>query len=89
MSSFIASSSSSLMNNQISNNLNPNCIVINEKQRGNPLLKLIKNVSYQFHKDVIPDYIMSSSCCIFLSVKYHLLHPKVNNQALIYKYIYN
>lgn len=80
--SFSSSSSSSI--NQIPNNLNPNSIIVNEKQRGNPVLKFIKNVSFQFHKDLIPDYVMSSTCCIFLSIKYHLLHPKVNYQVILY-----
>lgn len=53
-----------------------NCIEVNEKQRGNPLLRFIRLVSWEFNKSIIPDYVMGSTCAIFISLKYHLLHPK-------------
>lgn len=56
-----------------------NAIIVNPCQRGNPLLENIRNVPWQFAaKDagMVPDYIMSaSSCCLFLSLRYHALRP--------------
>jgi DNA excision repair protein ERCC-1 len=51
-------------------------ISVSEKQRGNPLLKYIRNVNWEFNKEIIPDYVMGSTCAIFLSIKYHSLHSK-------------
>lgn len=52
-------------------------LLVHEIQRGNPVLQHIKNVRYQFTKDIIPDYVMQSACALFLSVRYHFRHPKV------------
>lgn len=50
-------------------------ILVNPKQRGNPLLKSITNVTWEF-EDVVPDYIVGRTACIlFLSLKYHNLNP--------------
>lgn len=52
-------------------------IVINclKLQRGNPLLKMIKNVPWEY-SEVVPDYVMgSTTCALFLSIKYHQLNP--------------
>ncbi len=54
-----------------------NQLYVHEVQRGNPLLAHIKNVKWSFSKDIVPDYAMSSSCALFLSLKYHFRHPKV------------
>ena len=52
-------------------------ILVSEKQRGNPLLRLLRLIPWQFSTDIVPDYVMgSTTCAIFLSIKYHLLHPK-------------
>ena len=53
-----------------------NVIIVSEKQRGNPLLKYIRNVQWEFSKEIIPDYVMGFTCAIFLSIKYHSLHSK-------------
>lgn len=46
-------------------------------QKGNPVLSCIRNVQWEMVSDLIPDYVVgSSTCALFLSVKYHLLHPK-------------
>ena len=50
-------------------------IVVNECQKGNPLLKHIRNVPFAFAPDIIPDYASSACCAIFLSLKFHILHP--------------
>jgi len=38
------------------------------------LIRHIKNVRYEYRKDDVADYAMSSSCVVFVSVKYHTLH---------------
>jgi DNA excision repair protein ERCC-1 len=56
--------------------LNPNAITINETQRRNPIVQSIRNVPYEFKSNIVPDYaIGTSTCVLFLSLKYHLLHP--------------
>ncbi|XP_074094026.1 DNA excision repair protein Ercc1 [Cotesia typhae] len=50
-------------------------ILVNFKQRGNPLLKFIKSVPWKY-SEVVPDYVMgSTTCALFLSIKYHQLNP--------------
>ncbi|XP_072389975.1 DNA excision repair protein ERCC-1 [Diabrotica undecimpunctata] len=51
------------------------CILVNPKQRGNPLLKAIHNVPWEY-EDITPDYEMgSTTCALFLSIRYHNLNP--------------
>lgn len=51
------------------------CISVNPVQQRNPITKLIRCVPWQVN-DIIPDFVMTrTSCCLFLSVKYHSLHP--------------
>eukprot|EP01038_Epipyxis_sp_PR26KG_P012260 gene12260-16440_t len=56
--------------------MSSNLLLVHEVQRGNPLLKSIKNVKIEFSKDITADYAMSSSCVLFVTVKYHQKHPK-------------
>jgi DNA excision repair protein ERCC-1 len=53
-------------------------IQINPKQKGNPLIEHFKgNVAWEFNPNLVPDYLVGeSSCCLFLSLKYHRLHPE-------------
>jgi DNA excision repair protein ERCC-1 len=52
-----------------------NSIVVSTRQKGNPLLQYIQNVAWQF-ADINPDYVTgATSCVLFLSLKYHQLHP--------------
>ncbi|XP_021772996.1 DNA excision repair protein ERCC-1-like [Chenopodium quinoa] len=52
-----------------------NAIIVSHRQKGNPLLKHIRNVRWNF-AEVIPDYVLGqNSCCLYLSLRYHLLHP--------------
>jgi len=52
-----------------------NTILVSHRQRGNPLLKHIRNARWAF-ADVVPDYVLGqSSCALYLSIRYHLLHP--------------
>ncbi|KAG0235381.1 Excision repair cross-complementation group 1 [Actinomortierella wolfii] len=51
-------------------------IVVNPSQRGNPLLQHIRNVPYEFGQ-IEPDYMVGlTSCVLFLSIRYHRLHPE-------------
>ncbi|XP_057427829.1 DNA excision repair protein ERCC-1 isoform X2 [Lotus japonicus] len=52
-----------------------NAILVSHRQKGNPLLKHIRNVKWTF-ADVVCDYLLGqSSCAIYISLRYHLLHP--------------
>ncbi|KAK9691866.1 hypothetical protein RND81_09G225300 [Saponaria officinalis] len=52
-----------------------NAIFVSHRQKGNPLLKHIRNVRWNF-AEVIPDYVLGqNSCALYLSLRYHLLHP--------------
>lgn len=53
----------------------PHVLLVSTKQKGNGLIRFIRNVPYTYTK-IVPDYIMGSNRCIlFLSLKYHNLHP--------------
>eukprot|EP00033_Pygsuia_biforma_P000117 GCRY01000147.1.p1 GENE.GCRY01000147.1~~GCRY01000147.1.p1 ORF type:complete len:258 (-),score=24.04 GCRY01000147.1:1086-1859(-) len=50
-------------------------IAVSFRQKGNPLLKHIRNVPIEFNKDILVDYEVAPTCGIFfLSLKYHQLH---------------
>uniref|UniRef100_A0A2N9I3K8 DNA excision repair protein ERCC-1 n=1 Tax=Fagus sylvatica TaxID=28930 RepID=A0A2N9I3K8_FAGSY len=54
---------------------NRNAILVSNRQKGNPLLKHIRNVRWVF-ADIVCDYLLGqSSCALYLSLRYHLLHP--------------
>ncbi|KAF8930819.1 ssDNA endonuclease and repair protein rad10 [Dissophora ornata] len=51
-------------------------IVVKSSQRGNPLLQFIRNVPYEYG-DIVPDFVVGlTSCILFLSIRYHRLHPE-------------
>eukprot|EP01083_Nonionella_stella_P142971 443393_1 len=53
-----------------------NSLLVSKRQRGNPILKHIRNVKWE-HSSIIPDFIMGKqTCALFLSLRYHKLHPK-------------
>ncbi|XP_078033278.1 DNA excision repair protein Ercc1 [Augochlora pura] len=55
--------------------LNFSTLLVSTKQKGNPLLKAIDNVPWEY-ADIVPDYVMSkSTCALFLSIRYHQLNP--------------
>ncbi|XP_038999218.1 DNA excision repair protein ERCC-1 isoform X2 [Hibiscus syriacus] len=65
----VASSSSS------NSSLSRNAILVSHRQKGNPLLKHIRNVRWAF-ADIVCDYLLGqNSCALYLSLRYHLLHP--------------
>lgn len=53
----------------------PNTIVINPKQRENPLLKCLR-LPHAVDESIVPDYVLTKNCCaFFLSIRYHNLKP--------------
>ncbi|KAG7190246.1 hypothetical protein KM043_006365 [Ampulex compressa] len=52
-----------------------NTLLVSPKQKGNPLLKFITNVPWEY-SDITPDYVMGkTTCALFLSIRYHQLNP--------------
>lgn len=58
-------------------------IYVHEVQRGNPLLKYIRNVKWEFSQDIVPDYVMGTACALFVSVKFHFRHPTVRTHVCL------
>ncbi|XP_046642475.1 DNA excision repair protein ERCC-1-like isoform X1 [Daphnia pulicaria] len=57
-------------------------VIVNQRQRGNPLLKSIRNVPWEYG-DIVPDYVMGHTCCaLFLSLRYHNLNPQYIHDRL-------
>eukprot|EP01134_Creolimax_fragrantissima_P004435 CFRG4435T1 len=53
-------------------NVNPNSITINQRQKGNPILKHIRNIAYEYG-DCLPDYHINPNVAImYLSMRFHL-----------------
>ena len=51
-------------------------LLVSKKQRGNPLLSYVRNCPVAYDDGLVPDYSCGNKCiALFLSVKYHLLHP--------------
>ncbi|KAF8530569.1 restriction endonuclease type II-like protein [Hysterangium stoloniferum] len=59
-----------------------NAIIINSCQRLNPVLKEIRNVSKEFG-DIVPDFqVGRTTGVLYLSLKYHRLHPEYIHQRI-------
>ncbi|XP_036272370.1 DNA excision repair protein ERCC-1 isoform X3 [Pipistrellus kuhlii] len=59
-----------------------NSIIVSPRQRGNPVLKFVRNVPWEFG-DVVPDYVLGqSTCALFLSLRYHNLHRDYIHERL-------
>lgn len=57
-------------------------IIVSPRQRGNPVLKFVRNVPWEFG-EVMPDYVLGqSTCALFLSLRYHNLHPDYIHERL-------
>ncbi|MCJ1475680.1 ssDNA endonuclease and repair protein rad10 [Lambiella insularis] len=51
-------------------------ILVSPRQKGNPLLKNITALPWEY-ADIPADYTLgATTCCLFLSLKYHRLHPE-------------
>ncbi|CAO1415907.1 unnamed protein product [Diamesa tonsa] len=58
-------------------------IQVNPKQRGNPLLKSISSIPWEYNDQIIPDYVVGKSACVlFLSIRYHNLKPDYLHERL-------
>ena len=58
-------------------------IRVSEKQRGNPLLKHVRKVPWEFEEGLVADYILGSSCvALYLSVRYHTLQPEYIHERI-------
>ncbi|XDV30314.1 hypothetical protein PO909_033258 [Leuciscus waleckii] len=59
-----------------------NSIIVSPRQRGNPILKFVRNVPWEFG-EVMPDYVLGrTTCALFLSVRYHNLNPNYIHERL-------
>ncbi|KAF4533103.1 hypothetical protein B566_EDAN003823 [Ephemera danica] len=51
-------------------------ILVNQRQRGNPLLQHIRRAAWQYEESILADYVPSATTGIlFLSLRYHSLNP--------------
>ncbi|KAK3342303.1 restriction endonuclease type II-like protein [Neurospora tetraspora] len=51
-------------------------ILVSPRQKGNPVLASIKSTAWEY-SDIPSDYVLgSTTCALFLSLKYHRLHPE-------------
>lgn len=51
-------------------------------QRGNPILKFVRSVPWEFG-EVVPDYVLGqTTCALFLSLRYHNLNPNYIHDRL-------
>ncbi|GKZ29443.1 ssDNA endonuclease and repair protein rad10 [Aspergillus brasiliensis] len=54
----------------------PSAILVSTRQKGNPILNHIKLMPWEY-ADIPADYVVgSTTCALFLSLKYHRLHPE-------------
>ncbi|MCJ1395511.1 ssDNA endonuclease and repair protein rad10 [Xylographa bjoerkii] len=54
----------------------PSSIFVSPRQKGNPILKNITALPWEY-ADIPADYTLgATTCCLFLSLKYHRLHPE-------------
>ncbi|XP_014430688.2 DNA excision repair protein ERCC-1 isoform X1 [Pelodiscus sinensis] len=59
-----------------------NCIIVSPRQRGNPILKFVRNIPWEFG-EIVPDYVLGqTTCALFLSLRYHNLNPKYIHERL-------
>ena len=58
----------------------PSAILVSPRQKGNPILNNVRSLPWEY-SDIPADFVLgATTCCLFLSLKYHRLHPE---------YIYN
>ncbi|PLW42355.1 hypothetical protein PCASD_06383 [Puccinia coronata f. sp. avenae] len=54
---------------------NFNNVIVNKCQQGNPVLTLVKSVQWEFGETISDYQLNSTTGALFLSLKYHRLHP--------------
>ena len=58
-------------------------ITVSSRQRGNPILKSIRLVPWEFSDSIVPDYVIGpKSAALYLSLKYHTLNPNYIHERL-------
>ena len=66
----------------ISRPAGPTAILVAPRQKGNPVLTQIKALPWEY-SDTIADYVLgATTCALFLSLKYHRLHPEYIYQRI-------
>ncbi|CAD5206835.1 unnamed protein product [Bursaphelenchus okinawaensis] len=50
-------------------------LLVNRKQNGNPVLKYVRAVSYEWSNEIRPDYLFGPCGILYLTLKWHKLHP--------------
>ena len=54
----------------------PSAILVSSRQKGNPILNSVRALPWEF-SDILADYVLgATTCALFLSLKYHRLHPE-------------
>ena len=56
--------------------IGPNFVRVDIRQKGNPVLRYVRNVPWQFCEQPADFVLGKRSCALFLSLRYHLLHPE-------------
>ncbi|KAJ8371434.1 hypothetical protein AAFF_G00310670 [Aldrovandia affinis] len=57
-------------------------IIVSPRQRGNPVLKFVRSVPWEFG-EVVPDYVLGqTTCALYLSLRYHNLNPNYIHDRL-------
>ena len=52
-------------------------LLVSDRQKGNPLLKHLKNVPWKHDATITPDYVLGDrNCAVFISIRYHMLKPQ-------------
>jgi DNA excision repair protein ERCC-1 len=60
----------------------PHAIIANPVQKKNPLMKHIRNVPWEVG-NIVPDFVLGkTTCAMFLSIRYHCLHPNYIHSRL-------
>ena len=58
-------------------------LLVSERQKGNPLLKHLKNVPWKHDATITPDYVLGDrNCAVFISIRYHMLKPQYLGRRL-------
>ena len=56
--------------------LGPSSILVSPRQKGNPVLNYIRSLPWEY-SEIPADYVIgNTTCALFLSLKYHRLHPE-------------
>ncbi|KAF0442096.1 DNA repair protein rad10 [Gigaspora margarita] len=73
---FLSKRGSTSSTSSSTRSISSNTILVNGCQRGNPILQFIRNVPWEY-SEIVPDYLLGqTTCALFLSLKYHRLHPE-------------